>query len=94
MLVTEEQELIDHLGYCGQLFQRLVQGPYASEDLAVVGHHLAALQYMVLAQAGARAHPDRYSLLGGLPAGPPADEERQHTHESPERPLEAPESAP
>jgi hypothetical protein len=45
-----------------------------SHDLAEVVHHVHALQRVILAQAAARAYPDRYRLLGGDTPGVAAGE--------------------
>lgn len=44
-------------------------GPSRDGDLAEAVHHVHAVQRMILAQAAARAYPDRYRLLGGTVSG-------------------------
>lgn len=36
------------------------------QDLAELATHIHAIQHAVLAQAAARAYPDRYRLMGGV----------------------------
>lgn len=52
-----------------QLFNQMSaicgQGPTRQADLTEAAFHVHALQNMVLAQAGCRAYPDRYRLMGG-----------------------------
>jgi hypothetical protein len=42
-------------------------GPSREGDLAELVGHIHAIQNAVLAQAAARAYPDRYRLMGGPP---------------------------
>lgn len=49
-----------------QIADIIADGPSRDADLAEAVHHIHAVQRMVLAQAAARAYPDRYRLLGGL----------------------------
>lgn len=44
-------------------------GPARDGDLAELAHDIHRIQERVLAQAAARAYPDRYRLLGGHPVG-------------------------
>lgn len=48
-----------------QLAEIVGDGPSRDGDLAEAVHHVHAVQRMILAQAAARAYPDRYRLLGG-----------------------------
>ena len=41
-------------------------GPSRAGDIAELCHHIHAIQRAVLAQAGARAYPDLYRLLGSV----------------------------
>jgi hypothetical protein len=50
-------------------------GPARSSDLGELACHIHAVQRAVLAQAAARAYPDRYRLLGGDTPGVSADGE-------------------
>lgn len=45
------------------------QGPSAPGDLAEAVAHLHAIQRAVMAQAAARAYPERFRLLGGPSPG-------------------------
>jgi broad specificity phosphatase PhoE len=54
----------------GQLMSRISRdvigdGMNRRQDLAEAAAHVHAIQNMILAQAAARAYPDRYRLLGG-----------------------------
>lgn len=46
-------------------------GPARPGDLAELCAHIHAIQHAILAQAAARAYPDRYRLMGGDPVTPP-----------------------
>lgn len=48
-----------------QLAEIVGDGPSRAGDLAEAVHHIHAVQRMILAQAAARAYPERYRLLGG-----------------------------
>ena len=39
--------------------------PFTRADWAEFSTHLHAIQHMIMAQAAARAYPDKYRLLGG-----------------------------
>jgi len=39
-------------------------GPSRARDLAEAAQKIHAIQHMILAQSAARAHPERYRLLG------------------------------
>ena len=41
-------------------------GPTRAQDLNEAGLRIHAIQHMIMSQAAARAHPDRYRLLGGI----------------------------
>jgi chaperonin GroEL (HSP60 family) len=56
-----------------QLAEIIGDGTTSNGDIAEVVHHLHAIQRTILAQAAARAYPDRYRLLGRVidrPAAP------------------------
>jgi hypothetical protein len=48
----------------GALVVLVGDGPSREADLGELVHHLHVLQRYVLGQAGARAHPELYRLLG------------------------------
>lgn len=58
----------DALALTADLWQALVgivgDGPSRDADLDELVHHVHVLQRYVLGQAGARAHPELYRLLG------------------------------
>lgn len=59
------------LEMAGQLFSLIADKVIRSErtgpgDERELLHHIHAIQHMVMAQAAARAYPDRYRLLGDL----------------------------
>lgn len=47
-----------------QVAEIVGDGPSRDADMAEAVHHIHAVQRMILAQAAARAYPDRYRLLG------------------------------
>jgi hypothetical protein len=66
LLTAEEHEAIDLTGQLAILMGRIVgEGPTRTGDLNEVVQRIQAIQQMILAQAAARAYPDRYRLLGG-----------------------------
>ena len=52
-------------GVYGKFVDMMVPGPARDGDLAEVAFHVHGLQRMILAQAAARAYPERYRLRGG-----------------------------
>lgn len=54
-----------------QMAEIVADGPSRDSDLAEAVHHIHAVQRMILAQAAARAYPDRYRLLGSTLKLPP-----------------------
>jgi hypothetical protein len=66
LLTADEHEAIDLTGQLANLMGRIVgEGPTRTGDLNEVVQRIQAIQHMILAQAAARAYPDRYRLLGG-----------------------------
>jgi hypothetical protein len=72
-LLTEAEH--EALAITAALAERLPpifgNGPTTGIDLTVAWNHIHAVQRMILAQAAARAYPDRYRLLGGVDAHVP-----------------------
>ena len=65
VLTDAEHEFVEQLGRAWNLLCDVVgSGPSRPGDLAEAASHVHALQNLVLAQAAARAYPDRYRLLG------------------------------
>lgn len=65
LLTDDEHEFVEQLGRAWNLLCDVVgSGSSRSGDLAEAATHVHALQNLVLAQAAARAYPDRYRLLG------------------------------
>lgn len=65
LLTDKEHELIDALGDCADLFGEIIlDGEEQEGDTSEVGSKICTLQNMVLAQAAARAYPDKYRLMG------------------------------
>ncbi len=60
----EHQTLTDLGAVWGQLCKIGGTGPTRPEDLTEAMIHIHALQNLVMAQAAARAYPDRYRLAG------------------------------
>ncbi len=64
----------DTIGLLGKVYGNIVEitrdgnadGKVANEDLAEVAGRIHDLQHLVMAQAAARAYPDRYRLLGNV----------------------------
>jgi hypothetical protein len=66
LLTADEHEAIDLTGRLANLMDRIVgEGQTRTADLNEVVQRIQAIQHMILAQAAARAYPDRYRLLGG-----------------------------
>lgn len=66
-LTTAEQTA---LGLTADLWNLVVRevildGPTADHDRAEFAAQIHAVQHTLMAQSAARAHPDRYRLLGG-----------------------------
>lgn len=65
LLTDDEHRAVDLLGQVADLMGRIVGHDLSRQgDMAEVGAHVHVLQRMVLAQAAARAYPDRYRRLG------------------------------
>lgn len=66
LLTDDEHRLLDLTGELWRVLCAVVGNePSRAVDLAEAAAHVHAIQNMVLAQAAARAYPDRYRLLGG-----------------------------
>jgi hypothetical protein len=65
LLTETEHRLIEMLGDCFNLYREVLgAGPTRRADLLEATAHIHALQARVMAQAAARAYPERYRLLG------------------------------
>lgn len=65
LLTEREQDAIDKAGSLwGDLCAIVGEGPTRDADLAELIPHIHAIQHTVMAQAAARAYPDRLRLLG------------------------------
>jgi hypothetical protein len=65
LLTAKEHDIIWRLGSLWRDFIYIIgDGPQAGPDLDEVTIHIHALQYTVMAQAAARAYPDKYRMLG------------------------------
>lgn len=66
LLTDAEHEVIDLLGQAWTVICEQVVAAEASagEDLREIMHHLHAVQNAVLANAAARAYPEKYRLMG------------------------------
>lgn len=66
-LTNEEHALVKALADVWQRFNVMVGHTRTREsDLGEIAVHVHALQNVVLAQAAARAYPERYRLAGGV----------------------------
>jgi len=67
LLTPDEKDCIKLAGELWNLLCKVVQpGPTAEGDTTELIHHIHAIQHTVMAQAAARAFPDRYRLLGSV----------------------------
>lgn len=65
LLTATEQEAVKMAGdLWGMLCQIVDIGPTRDADLAELIPHVHAIQRTVMAQAAARAYPEKYRLLG------------------------------
>lgn len=65
-LTEDEQHAMDLTGQLGNLLSDKVigHGPTREGDLREMALHVHTLQNFIMAQSAARAHPDKYRLLG------------------------------
>ncbi len=68
LLTTAEHEALDLTGRLARAIGTVIGGggAPAAADFREAVAHIHALQQMIMAQAAARAYPDRYRLLGNL----------------------------
>ncbi len=65
LLTRKEHQLVELLGETFSLFYDMVgNGHTRAADMSEICGQIHALQARVLMQAAARAHPDKYRLLG------------------------------
>jgi len=65
LLTPDELEAIDLLSRASSAIRRVIGvGPHATHDWADAATWIHNLQHAVMAQAAARAYPDRFRLLG------------------------------
>jgi hypothetical protein len=64
LLTDIEHELIIKLGECANIFCNQIAWADVEDDKNEFIDKIHQLQHTVLAQAGARAYPDRYRLAG------------------------------
>lgn len=75
-LTEDEHQAMQLTADLWNLLNQIVgQGRSRAGDLAEICHNVHAIQHVILAQAAARAYPDRYRLLGGTIATPSTSEE-------------------
>lgn len=66
LLTPTELEAMDASARLANLLRLVIgDGPQASNDWAEAAQHIHCIQNMVMAQAAARAYPERFRLLGG-----------------------------
>lgn len=68
LLTAEEHQAMDLTCQLMNLMSGTIigLGPSRSGDVIETAQHIHALQNMVLAQAAARAYPERYRLMGDV----------------------------
>jgi hypothetical protein len=67
MLTPDELAAMDLTAELANLFGRIIgDGPTRDGDWSEVAVHIHTLQHLIMAQAAARAYPDRFRLLGGV----------------------------
>jgi hypothetical protein len=65
LLTDSELDTLDLAARLADQYALIVDyGPSRTADLAEFGHHIHAIQQAVMAQAAARAYPERFRLLG------------------------------
>lgn len=65
LLTEDEHEAMRLSGELANTVGRIIgKGPQAEYDWNEAAQRIHAIQHMILAQAAARAYPDRYRLLG------------------------------
>ena len=65
LLTPEEHDVIDDAGRLYSKVEKLIGGgKHEAADLTEIRHHVHAIQYAIMANAAARAYPDRYRLRG------------------------------
>jgi hypothetical protein len=65
LLTPDEQHAIDLTAELANTLGRIVgRGPTRDHDMAEICLHIHNIQHAVMAQAAARAYPDRFRLLG------------------------------
>jgi hypothetical protein len=70
LLTADEHEAVRLIGELVGLFRKIVgDGPNRIGDLNEFTRTIHVLQNTILAQAAARAYPDRYRLVGGVVGG-------------------------
>lgn len=66
LLTPDEHHAMDLTAQLADTLARIVgDGPSRAHDLNELAGHVHLIQHAILAQAAARAYPDRYRLLGG-----------------------------
>ena len=75
LLTDVELAAVDLTGQLARLVRQIIgDGPNAAADCTEAAHRIHAVQDLILAQAAARAYPERYRLLGGGDPPPGNDE--------------------
>ena len=73
LLTPDEFEAMDLLGKAAGVIRRIIgDGNQAVYDWGEAADKIHQLQSMVMAQAAARAYPERFRPLGGWPEAPAA----------------------
>ena len=68
-MTADEHEAMEVTARLANLVKKIIgEGPQAAHDWAEAAQRIHAIQHTIMAQAAARAYPDRYRPLGGHPA--------------------------
>lgn len=70
LMTEDEHKAVALLGDAANAIRKVIgDGNQAEYDWAEAASRIHDLQHMVMAQAAARAYPERYRPLGGWPIG-------------------------
>lgn len=77
LLTDEEHKAMELSGQLAGMMRRMIgDGPCANGDWAEVAHDIHHLQERIMAQAAARAFPEKYRIAGGTLESPDQGSEK------------------